>query len=91
MSSINNQARQILSASIGVKKNDNIDRNTLHTLYLLLTERNVTRAALMLGVSQPSVSETLAKLRRITGDQLLIRARGEPEHQAGSPAQDQPL
>jgi len=79
MSSISNKARQILGPSPELKKVENIDRNTLHTLYLLLTERNVTRTALILGVSQPAVSETLAKLRRVTGDPLLIRSGGKME------------
>jgi DNA-binding transcriptional LysR family regulator len=45
----------------------------LDILRVLVTERHVSRAADRLGVSQPELSRTLAKLRQITGDQLLVR------------------
>ena len=51
----------------------NLDLNLLLTLDVLLTERNVTRAAEQLGVSQPAVSAALARLRRHFGDELLDR------------------
>ena len=51
----------------------NLDLNLLVTLDALLTERNVTRAAGRLGVSQPAVSAGLARLRRHFGDELLSR------------------
>ncbi len=41
----------------------NVDLNLLVTLEALLTERNVTRAATRLRLSQPSVSVQLRKLR----------------------------
>jgi DNA-binding transcriptional LysR family regulator len=50
----------------------NVDLNLLVTLRALLTERNVTRAAERLHLSQPSVSVQLGKLRRIFADPLLI-------------------
>ncbi len=50
----------------------NVDLNLLVTLRALLTERNVTKAAERLHLSQPSVSIRLGKLRRIFGDPLLI-------------------
>ncbi|NNG25481.1 LysR family transcriptional regulator [Telluria aromaticivorans] len=49
-----------------------LDLNLLVTLDVLLTERNVTRAARRLNFSQPSVSVHLAKLRDIFGDPLLL-------------------
>jgi DNA-binding transcriptional LysR family regulator len=52
----------------------NLDLNLLVTLDALLRERNVTRSAESLGVSQPAVSAALARLRRHFGDQLLTRA-----------------
>ena len=52
----------------------NLDLNLVVTLDALLNERGVTRAAARLGVTQPSVSGALAKLRRHFGDELLIRA-----------------
>ena len=50
-----------------------LDLNLLLALDALLRERNVTRAAAGLGLSQPSVSAALAKLRRHFGDELLSR------------------
>jgi DNA-binding transcriptional LysR family regulator len=49
-----------------------IDLNLLVTLEALLIERNVTRAAKRLHLSQPSVSVQLRKLRHLFGDQLLL-------------------
>jgi len=45
----------------------------LPALRMLLEERNVTRAAERAGMSQPSMSRALARLRRLFGDQLLVR------------------
>jgi DNA-binding transcriptional LysR family regulator len=53
-----------------------IDLNLLVTLEALLTERNVTRAARRLHLSQPSVSVQLGKLRKIFADPLLAPAPG---------------
>ena len=53
-----------------------IDLNLLVTLEALLTERNVTRAARRLHLSQPSVSVQLGKLRQIFADPLLAPAPG---------------
>ena len=39
----------------------------------LLAERSVTRAADRLGLSQPGMSNTLARLRKLFGDPLLVR------------------
>ncbi|MEV6350226.1 LysR family transcriptional regulator [Actinoplanes sp. NPDC051851] len=51
----------------------NLDLNLLVTLDALLRERNVTRTAERLGVSQPAASGALARLRRHFGDPLLTR------------------
>jgi DNA-binding transcriptional LysR family regulator len=51
----------------------NLDLNLLLSLDALLSERNVTRAAERLGLSQPAVSAALARLRRHFGDELLRR------------------
>jgi DNA-binding transcriptional LysR family regulator len=50
-----------------------IDWNLIPTLDALLTERNVSRAARRLGVTQPAMSNALARLRRHFGDELLVR------------------
>jgi DNA-binding transcriptional LysR family regulator len=54
----------------------NLDLNLLVALRELLRERNVTRAAERLGVTQPAASAALARLRRHFGDELLVRGRG---------------
>lgn len=45
----------------------------LPALRLLLEERSVTRAAERAGMSQPAMSRVLARLRRLLGDELLVR------------------
>jgi len=50
-----------------------IDLNLLTSLDVLLDEKNVTRAARRLGVSQPAVSHNLRRLRELLGDPLLVR------------------
>ena len=50
-----------------------VDLNLLPALAALLEERHVTRAAVRSGLSQPAMSRTLARLRRLLDDQLLIR------------------
>ena len=49
-----------------------LDLNLLLTLNALLIERNVTRAAARLHLSQPSVSVQLGKLRAAFDDPLLL-------------------
>lgn len=51
----------------------NFDFNSLKILSVLLTEKNTSKAAEILGTSQSSVSRTLAKLREQLGDPLLVR------------------
>ena len=49
------------------------DLNLLVALRALLQERNVTRAAQVVGLSQPAMSNALGRLRRQFGDELLVR------------------
>lgn len=53
--------------------NRSADLSLLPALRALLEERSVTRAAERAGMSQPSMSRALARLRRLFGDQLLVR------------------
>lgn len=50
------------------------DLNLLLTLEAVLVEGNVTRAARRLGLSPSAMSRSLARLRKTTGDPLLVRA-----------------
>lgn len=50
-----------------------VDLNLLVALDALLSERNVTRAAERLSVGQSAMSSTLARLRRLFDDPLLVR------------------
>jgi DNA-binding transcriptional LysR family regulator len=49
------------------------DLNLLTSLQALLEERSVTKAAARLGLSQPTLSTALGRLRRQFGDDLLMR------------------
>lgn len=63
---------------------DHLDIHLIRILYLLLSERNVSRVALKLNQPQPSISASLRKLRELTGDPLLVRgARGMVPTQHG--------
>ncbi|MGZ3158119.1 MAG: LysR family transcriptional regulator [Burkholderiaceae bacterium] len=61
-----------------------IDVHLIRILYMLLSEKNVSRVALKLNQPQPSISASLRKLRELTGDPLLVRgARGMVPTQHG--------
>lgn len=51
----------------------NIDLKLLTTMEVLLREKSVTRTAKRLGLSQPSVSVQLRRLREAFGDPLLVQ------------------
>jgi DNA-binding transcriptional LysR family regulator len=51
------------------------DLNLLVALDALLTEGSVTRAAVRIGITQSAASHALSRLRRLTGDELLVRGR----------------
>ncbi len=53
-----------------------VDLNLLVALQALLAERNVTRAAKAVGLTQPAMSNALSRLRDLFGDPLLIRTPG---------------
>ena len=50
-----------------------LDLNLLVSLDALLQQRSVTRAAEQMGLSQPALSASLARLRRHFDDPLLAR------------------
>ena len=51
-----------------------IDLNLLAAFDALMSERNVTRAAARVGVSQPAMSAALSRLRTLFGDPLFLRS-----------------
>jgi len=54
---------------------ERLDLNLLVTLDTLLAERNVSRAAKHLHLSQPAISARLTRLRELLGDPLLLPAQ----------------
>jgi DNA-binding transcriptional LysR family regulator len=67
-----------------MKNGMDIELRHLRAFEVLLRERNITRAADALGIGQPALSKTLAKLRRYFGDPLFVRSgnRMEPTTKA---------
>ena len=63
-----------------------LDLNLLVVFRQLLADRRVSKAAESLGVSQPAVSNSLAKLRRLFGDELFLRT---PQGMAPTPFAEQ--
>lgn len=57
-----------------------LDLNLLVALDALLREKNVSKAAVRLGLSQPAASHALARLREVLGDPLLVRVGRSMEH-----------
>ena len=64
-------------ADTGAVNLASLDLNLLVSLDALLQERSVTRAAARMGLSQPALSASLARLRRHFGDELLTRVGNE--------------
>lgn len=65
-----------------------LDLNLLVSLQVLLTECHVTRSAEKLGITQPAMSASLARLRILLADQLLVRG---PQGLARTPRAEQLL
>lgn len=53
--------------------NARLDLNLLLVLEAIMLERNVTRAAANLSMSQPAVSNALRRARKLTNDQLFLK------------------
>lgn len=56
-----------------------IDLNLVPVLQILLREKSVSRAAQLLGLSQPAVSAALRRVRAALGDELLVRVGAHME------------
>jgi len=63
-----------------------LDLNLLVVFNHLLVERRVSKVADNLGISQPAVSNSLAKLRKLFGDELFLRT---PKGMEPTPFADQ--
>ena len=50
-----------------------LDLNLLRVFDAVMTEQNLTRAANLLAMTQPAVSNALRRLRDTLGDELVIR------------------
>lgn len=57
----------------GLDRLASVNLNLLVPLLALLEERSVTRAAERIGLSQPAMSHALGRMRRLFGDDLLVR------------------
>ncbi|WP_030902837.1 LysR family transcriptional regulator [Streptomyces sp. NRRL F-5126] len=57
----------------GLDRLASVDLNLLVPLLALLEESSVTRAAERVGLSQPAMSHALARMRRLLGDDLVVR------------------
>ncbi len=60
--------------SDGWKRLSGLDLNLLTVFRALEETRHVTRAAALLGLSQPALSHALARLRAVVGDPLFVRS-----------------
>ena len=56
-----------------------VDLNLLKVFDAIYVERSVSRAAVRLGLTQPSVSHGLTRLRNLFGDPLFVRLHGGVE------------
>lgn len=63
-----------------------LDLNLLRVFDTVMVERNVTRAAAQLAMSQPAVSNALRRLREVVGEDLFVPGRNgvTPTPHAGS-------
>ncbi len=57
----------------GLDRLASVNLNLLVPLLALLEERSVTRAAERVGLSQPAISHALTRMRRMLGDELVVR------------------
>src|SRR4029078_9986053 len=58
---------------------NSLDLNLLTALDALLSEANVSRAAMRIGLSQPAASHALQRLRDLIGAPLLVRTGARME------------
>ncbi|WP_156226936.1 LysR family transcriptional regulator [Corynebacterium comes] len=66
---------QLSTGTFGVKL-ASVDLNLLVSLHAILEERSVTGAAERVGLSQPAMSHALRRIRKLFGDEILVREGG---------------
>jgi len=64
------------SDSLSTERLATLDLNLVVAFDVLARERNVTRAAQRMGVTQSAMSHALGRLRELLADPLLVRSRG---------------
>lgn len=60
-----------------------VDLNLLTVFDAVMQMQNITRAANSLGMSQPAVSNAVARLKVMFNDELFVRCGRDPAHHAG--------
>lgn len=70
---------------------EHTDLNLLLVFEALMKERNVTSAAHALGLTQPTLSHALNRLRRMCGDELFVRTARGMQPTAHAQAMAEPL
>lgn len=72
MNANGNDLVQLSTGPFGVRL-ASVDLNLLVSLHAILEERSVTGAAGRVGLSQPAMSHALRRIRKLFGDEILIR------------------
>jgi LysR family transcriptional activator for leuABCD operon len=63
-----------------------VDLNLLTVFDAVMQEQNITRAAQALGMSQPAVSNAVARLKLMFNDELFVRYGRDPAYGTRIPA-----
>lgn len=58
---------------INIRLKDKLDLNLIPIFSAVMQRRNITKAAQVLGMSQPAVSNAISKLKKTFGDPLFVR------------------
>ena len=82
-----------MSIDNGPEKNAllSLDLNLLLSLDALIEQESVTNAANRVGVTQPAMSHALRRIRRLLGDEVLVRRHGGSELTPRALAMREPL
>jgi DNA-binding transcriptional LysR family regulator len=64
---------QVAATDAELARLSSVNLNLLVPLLALLEDQSVTRAAARVGLSQPAMSHALRRMRRLLGDELIVR------------------